>query len=75
MCRKSELYEEWSVCSPDKKYMQQNNSTHKILRGSAATYVHRAMLRCKDFHSFDSRFTISLMWYETLSLPMTLLET
>ena len=58
-----------------KKYMQQNKSTHKILRGLETTYVHRAMLRCKDFHLSNSRFTISLIWDEAPSLPIALLET
>ena len=38
-------------------------------------YIHGVVLRCKDFHLSDSRFTISLMWYETPPLLKALLET
>ena len=38
-------------------------------------YVHGVVPCFKDFHLFDSKFTISFMWYETLFLPTTLLKT
>ena len=38
-------------------------------------YVHGVVPRCKDFHLYDLRYTVSLMWYETPSLHTTLLET
>ena len=38
-------------------------------------YIHEVVLRCKDFHLSYSRFTISLMWYETPSILRALFET